>query len=46
MTDEWFDEYVFEIVVDKKYLPEEVLQVLQQEAVMLPAWDPMGALAH
>ena len=46
MTDEWFDEYMFEIVVDKKYLPEEVLQVLQQEPIMLPAWDPMGALAH
>lgn len=45
MTDEWFSEYVYEVVVDKKYLSSEVLEVMQQEPVMLPAWDPMGALA-
>ncbi|XP_075710441.1 bleomycin hydrolase [Rhinoderma darwinii] len=45
MTDEWFSEYVYEVVVDKKHVPEEVLEVLKQEPVVLPAWDPMGALA-
>ncbi|XP_053562119.1 bleomycin hydrolase [Bombina bombina] len=45
MTDDWFSEYVYEIVVDKKFVPEEVLDVLKQEPVVLPAWDPMGALA-
>ena len=45
MTDEWFTEYVFEIVVDRKFVPESVLAVLQREPVVLPAWDPMGALA-
>lgn len=45
MTDEWFSEYVYEVVVDKKFLSVEVLEVMQQEPVMLPAWDPMGALA-
>ncbi|XP_044142745.1 bleomycin hydrolase [Bufo gargarizans] len=45
MTDEWFSEYVYEVVVDKKHVPEEVLKVLKQLPVELPAWDPMGALA-
>ncbi|XP_077150387.1 bleomycin hydrolase [Ranitomeya variabilis] len=45
MTDEWFSEYVYEVVVDKKHVPEEVLEVLKQDPVVLPAWDPMGALA-
>ncbi|XP_018420980.1 PREDICTED: bleomycin hydrolase [Nanorana parkeri] len=45
MTDEWFSEYVYEVVVDKKHVPEEVLEVLKQDPLVLPAWDPMGALA-
>uniref|UniRef100_A0A0P4W7L8 Bleomycin hydrolase n=1 Tax=Scylla olivacea TaxID=85551 RepID=A0A0P4W7L8_SCYOL len=46
MTSEWFREFVFETVVDKKYVPEEVLAVFNQEPIVLPAWDPMGALAR
>lgn len=45
MTDEWFSEYVYEVVVDKRFVSPEVLEVLQQDPVILPAWDPMGALA-
>lgn len=45
MTDAWFSEYVYEVVVDKKYLTDEILDVLKQEPIVLPAWDPMGALA-
>lgn len=45
MTDEWFSEYVYEVVVDKNFLPPEVLDVNQQDPIVLPAWDPMGALA-
>ncbi|CAF3395327.1 unnamed protein product [Rotaria sp. Silwood1] len=45
MTDDWFNEYLYEVVVDKKYLSKEVLAVLDQEAIILEAWDPMGALA-
>ena len=41
MTDEWFDEYMFRLVVDKKYASEKVLKVLEQKPTMLPAWDPM-----
>lgn len=43
MSDRWFDEYMFRLVVDKKYAPRQVLDVLRQKPVMLPAWDPMFA---
>lgn len=41
MTDQWFNEYMFRLVVDKKYVPAKVLDVLKQKPTMLPAWDPM-----
>ncbi len=43
MTDEWFDEYMFRLVVEKKYVPADVLEMMNQTPVMLPAWDPMFA---
>ncbi|MBP3548428.1 MAG: C1 family peptidase [Alistipes sp.] len=43
MTDEWFEEYMFRVVVDKKYIPAETLKLLDQKPVMLPSWDPMFA---
>ena len=43
MTDRWFDEYMFRLVVDKKYITPKVKEVLKQKAVTLPAWDPMFA---
>ena len=41
MTDEWFDNYMFRLVVEKKYVPADVLSLLNQKPVMLPSWDPM-----
>ncbi len=46
MNDSWFDEYVFEIAVRKDRLPEELRLALEQPPIVLPAWDPMGALAE
>lgn len=43
MTDEWFEEYMFRVVVDKKYIPEATLDLLKQKPIMLPSWDPMFA---
>ena len=43
MTDEWFNEYMFRLVVEKKYVPADILQMLEQTPVQLPAWDPMFA---
>ena len=41
MTDEWFNEYMFRLVLEKKYVPADILAMLKQQPVMLPAWDPM-----
>ncbi len=46
MTDRWFDEYNYEVAVEKKYLSPELLEVLKMEPIKLPPWDPMGALAR
>lgn len=41
MTDEWFDNYMFRLVVERKYVPADILKMLEQKPVQLPAWDPM-----
>ncbi len=41
MTDKWFDEYMFRLVANKKYLKPETLKLLNQKPILLPAWDPM-----
>lgn len=43
MTDEWFDAYMFRLVVKKQYLSEKVLQAALQTPTLLPCWDPMFA---
>lgn len=43
MTDKWFDEYMFRLVVNKKYLLPKVGKVLSQNPTLLPPWDPMFA---
>jgi len=41
MTDDWFNEYMFRLVVHKKYVDEETMKLLEQDAITLPPWDPM-----
>lgn len=45
MTDEWFDQYNYQIVVHKKYLSPEQLAAYEQDPIVLKPWDPMGSLA-
>ncbi len=45
MNDSWFDEYMFEVAVRREDLPADLQAALEQEPIVLPAWDPMGALA-
>lgn len=48
MSDAWFDQFVYQLVIDKQYLPEKLQQVYEQEKdapKVLAPWDPMGALA-
>jgi len=41
MLDEWFDQYVQVVVLQKKYLPPEILALFETKAEVLPPWDPM-----
>ena len=43
MTDEWFNEYMFRVVVNKKYCTPKVLELMKKKPIRLPAWDPMFA---
>lgn len=43
MTDEWFNEYMFRVVIEKKYVPADIMKMLEQKPIMLPSWDPMFA---
>jgi len=46
MTDKWFDEYNYEVVIHKNHLPENLFKLYtKEEAISLDPWDPMGALA-
>ena len=44
MTDEWFNEYMFRLVVNKKYLTEKELKAAEQKPVLLPCYDPMFSM--
>lgn len=43
VTDEWFNEYFFRVVVLKKFIDAKTLKILDQKATLLPPWDPMFA---
>ena len=46
MNDSWFGQYMFEIAARRSALPAELRSALDAEPIVLPAWDPMGALAR
>ena len=45
MSDGWFTEYVYQVAIKRELVGVELCKLLEAEAVVLPAWDPMGALA-
>lgn len=46
MTDAWFDQFVYQVVVPKSLAPKELVQVFEDgHPIVLPPWDPMGTLA-
>lgn len=38
-TDDWMDEYLFRLVVDKKYVSPKILKAMNQKPITLPSWD-------
>jgi bleomycin hydrolase len=45
MDDRWFDEFTYQIVIDKKYLSAKELAAYEEKPIELEPWDPMGSLA-
>jgi len=45
MSESWFDTFVYQAVIKKKYLNEEEKEALKKDPVRLHPWDPMGTLA-
>ncbi len=45
MSDAWFNEYMYQVVVNRKYLTPEQLEALDTPVIELAPWDPMGSLA-
>ena len=43
MSNNWFNEYMFRVVIEEKYMPANLLKEAKQKPIMLPAWDPMFA---
>ena len=47
ITDAWFDEYVYQVVVDRRFLADDERRTYDTEApTVLAPWDPMGSLAR
>ena len=44
MTNDWFNEYMFRLVVNKKYVPENILREFDQKPTMLTPDDPLFQL--
>ena len=44
MSDKWLDEYLFRLVVERKYVPEKLVGLSKQKPTLLPAWDPLFSL--
>jgi len=48
MSDSWFDQFVYQAVINKKFLPDDLRTAFDEGAkdpIQLLPWDPMGALA-
>ena len=45
MSNAWFDEYMYQALINKKYLSKEVVEAYEKEPIHLKPWDPMGSLA-
>lgn len=44
MQDDWFSEFVYQVVLEKNVVPQHLVDLLKTKPTVLPAYDPMGAL--
>ncbi len=49
MSDSWFDKFVYQAVINKKHLSDDLKKTFEEgskDPIQLLPWDPMGALAN
>lgn len=46
MSIDWFEKYVYQVVIDKRYLSMDEEKILDGESLYLMPWNPMGTLAN
>jgi len=46
LYDSWFDTNVYSIIVKREYVPDEVLKIFDQPAIIRPVWDPVWAFVQ
>jgi bleomycin hydrolase len=44
MANSWFEDYTYEVVVDKKCVPQKILNILKQKPIVLPYWSPFSVV--
>lgn len=46
MSDNWFNEYVYDVIVPKKFLPDHLKELLDKEPILLDPWDPLWQMTE
>lgn len=44
MYGDWFDRYMFGVIIHKKYLSDDLVRLSEKTPIALPPWDPMYSL--
>lgn len=43
LTDSWFDAHVYEVLIHKKFVSPELLNLQNQAPLVMPPWDPFSS---
>ena len=44
MSEKWLEDYLFQVVVDKQFVSNKILKVLNSKPIVLPYWSIYGSL--
>jgi len=36
----WFDKHVYQVIIDRRFVPPSLLALTEQKTILLPPWDP------
>ncbi|MEE9441080.1 MAG: C1 family peptidase [candidate division Zixibacteria bacterium] len=46
LYDDWFDRYMYGVIIHKRYLSKDLLDISKSKPIMLTPWDPMGEVVR